>query len=78
MIPWRQLRMHVLYTHRAVVVAAVCKLVRLVCESVATKVLVVVGAQKPNVVQVLVQSFCCDILCEYVCNVVQGTDFVHC
>ena len=79
MIPWRQLRMYVLYTHRAVVaVASVCMLVRLVCETVATRVLVVVGSQKPNVVEVLVENFCCDVLCEYVCNVVQGTDSVHC
>ena len=40
-------------------------------------VLVVVGAQKPNVVQVLVENFCRDIFGEYVCNVVQGTDLVH-
>ena len=40
-------------------------------------VLVVVWAQKPNAVQVLVENFCRDIFCEYVCNVVQGTDLVH-
>ena len=70
--------MYVLYTHRAIVVASVCMLVRLACETGATVVSVVVGAQKPNVVKMFVEDFCCDILCEYVCNVVQGTDFVHC
>ena len=41
--------------------------------------LVVVWAQKPNVVQVLVENLCGDIFCEYVCDVVQGTgtDLVH-
>ena len=33
---------------------------------------------KPNIVEVFVEDFRCDILCEYVCNVDQGTDLVHC
>ena len=48
-----------------------------VCETVATRALVVVWAQKPNTVQVFVKNLCSDILCEFVCNVVQDTDFVH-
>ena len=78
--PWRQLRMYVLYTHRAVAGASVGVLVsmllKLACETVATKVSVVIRAQNPNVVEVFVENFCSDIFCEYVYNVVQGTDLV--
>ena len=68
--------MYVLYTHRAC--SCGCDTVCLLaCETVGSFVLVVVWAQKPNVVQVLVENLCGDIFCEYVCDVVQGTDLVH-
>ena len=63
-------RVYVLHTHRAVAGVVVRLLAGLLVKLPLARVLVAVWAQKPNIVEVFVESFCCDIRCEYVCRVV--------